>query len=131
MKICFRYLKFISSKKKTKSRYPFEKLFYDLDNKRPFTTENAGEYLELLQAVQSCPSALNIQSWRLVITGNVAHLYKASTHAACDFDMGIAIATISLLLESHGHQTKITFVENPPENPLDGGTYICTLSLKD
>ncbi|KAK8899635.1 hypothetical protein M9Y10_001952 [Tritrichomonas musculus] len=114
-----------------KGRYPLEKMFYDLDNKRPFTTENAGEHLELLQAVQSCPSALNIQSWRLVITGNIAHLYKASTHAACDFDMGIAIATISLLLESHGHKTQITFVENPPENPLDGGTYICTMTLKD
>lgn len=114
-----------------KNRYPLEKMFYDLDNKRPFTNENAGEHLELLQAVQSCPSALNIQSWRLLITGNVAHLYKASTHAACDFDMGIAIATISLLLESYGHQTKISFVENPPENPLDGGSYICTMTLKD
>ena len=114
-----------------KERYPLEKMFYDFDNKRPFTKENAGEYLELLEAIQSCPSALNIQSWRLVITGTVAHLFKASTHAACDFDMGIALATMKLLLESKGVHPKITFEEEHPTNPLDGGDYICTITIKD
>ncbi|OHS98147.1 hypothetical protein TRFO_35482 [Tritrichomonas foetus] len=111
-------------------RYPLEKLFYDLDNKRPFTKENSGDRLQLLEAVQSGPSAMNIQAWRLAITGDIAHLYKGSDHAACAFDIGIAIAAMKLLLGAHGHETKITQEEEHPAYPEGTAEYICTLTLK-
>ena len=43
----------------SKDRKPMQELFYDGDNNRPFTEENAGNWFGILQAVQSCPSAKN------------------------------------------------------------------------
>ena len=114
----------------SKSRIPLEKLFYDLDNQRPFTKENAGENLLLLECVQSGPSALNAQPWRLGITGNKAHLYNNSSRDMNQFDIGIALATITLLVQSQGHNPTITFEQNVPDIPL-GGKYICTIAIRD
>ena len=113
----------------SKNRKSLKELFYDGDNNRPFTEENAGEWLGFLQAVQSCPSAMNIQSWRLLVTGNVVTLYYNAERDTCRFDMGIAIATMKLYLEATGKKPTFSFVDEPPKSPL-GGSYIITCTVE-
>lgn len=109
-------------------RKPLEELFYDGDNNRPFTEKNAGDWLGLLHAVQSCPSAKNIQAWRLLITGNVITLFYNAERMTCRFDMGICLATMKLYLEASGKKPEFSFVDSPPESPL-GGFYIITCTV--
>ena len=113
----------------SKNRKPLKELFYDGDNNRPFTEENAGRWLGFLQAVQSCPSAYNIQSWRLLITGNVANLYYKTERDLCRFDMGITMATMKLYAEANGQKVTFSSVENPPKSPL-GGSYVVTCTVE-
>lgn len=111
------------------TRLPLQDLFYDGDNNCAFTEENAGEHLELLKAVQSCPSALNIQAWKLYITGKTIHLYNSATRPTCDFDIGISLATMMLLLKEQGKNPRLSVVENPPEVPEKyKGIYIITIT---
>ena len=112
----------------SKDRKPLQKLFYDGDNHRPFTEENNGDWLGVLRAVQSCPSAKNNQPWRLFITGNVVTVFYNAKKAACHFDIGIALATMKLYLEASGKKLAYTTVDTPPESPL-GGAYVVTCTI--
>jgi hypothetical protein len=50
-----------------RSRKPFEKRFWDVENAKPHTEESAKELREFLQAVRSTPSSFNRQSWRFAV----------------------------------------------------------------
>ena len=60
------------------NRFDFGDLFFKDDFKTPLTEDEAkacGIY-EALEAVRWAPSAVNKQPWRIVVSGNVAHVYE-------------------------------------------------------
>jgi hypothetical protein len=125
MVICF--LSWLSG---SKTRYPLERLFFDGTNGRPFTEENAGEFLELLKVVQSGPSDINKQSWRLVLFGSVVHVYHASSSLVTLLDIGIALANIEAYSSSVGKRVEYAVVSEPPASPL-GGAYVVTVTINN
>jgi nitroreductase len=114
----------------SKSRRPFAQLFYDGDNSRPFTEETAGDRLELLRVVQSGPSAMNGQPWRLLLAANAVHVYNAGSMAMCGFDIGIALAGIDLYAKAVGKAARFDVAADPPVSPL-GGAYVVTVTIND
>jgi len=118
-----RFVKWITSGKK-----PVHKIFFDGDAGRPFTEESAGVHGELMRAVLTVPSALNKQPWRFLVIGNVIHLYTTASREVCRFDMGIAIATMSMLVGESGRALRTEIIEQPPKSPL-GGTYVVTCTI--
>jgi nitroreductase len=114
----------------SKSRRPFDQLFYDGDNNRQFTEENAGDWLTLLRVVQAGPSAVNGQPWRLLIVGGVIHVYNVGLRAMCGFDIGIALAGIDLYAKAVGKAARFEKLQEPPVSPL-GGAYVITATVND
>ena len=49
------------------SRIGFRELFFDGSFDKPLKEEQAGELLEVLEAVRLAPSAVNKQPWRVVL----------------------------------------------------------------
>ncbi len=90
------------------TRLPFEKLFFTDDFGNPMTPEQAGAYLDALEAVRWAPSAVNKQPWRIVRQGGPFHFYKNSSlpkNAKGDvqlLDVGIALAHFVLTLAEQG-----------------------------
>lgn len=113
----------------SKSRKPLHDIAYDLEKKRPYTTENAGELLPMLSALRSGPSAINAQPWRFVVDGQNIHMFNAKGNLVSMFDIGIAIANTQMLALDMNHKPKISFKENVPA-PL-GGKYVCSCSFRD
>lgn len=113
----------------SRSRLPFEQLFFDGRNGRPFT-EDAGAYAGLLEIVRLGPSAVNKQPWRLVIVGDAVHVYTVSAQAPAWFDIGIAIAGVHLFAAANDAEKDVEFtvVDEPPASPL-GGTYVITVTV--
>jgi hypothetical protein len=122
-----RFLSWVSG---SRTRLPFEQLFFDGANGRPFTEDTAGAQLDLLKVVQSGPSALNKQPWRLLIVDTSVHVYNAGTQPWTAFDIGIALAGIQLYAASIGKWVEFGVEAAPPSQPL-GGTYVITVRIKD
>jgi hypothetical protein len=121
-----RLFKWISS---SESRKPLHELFFDGLANKPITEDQAGDKLPLVRALQSAPSARNGQPWRFLVVGNLIHLYNASPKDEVTYcDMGIALATAHLFVESTGSKLEFSVVESPPGSPL-GGTYVATMTI--
>jgi hypothetical protein len=114
----------------SKKRRRFAEMFFDGVNGRPFTEEEAGDNLELLKVVQSGPSAMNGQPWRLLLFNNVIHVYNVGSMAMTYFDIGIALAGIALYAQETGKTVAYEVLTEPPTAPAAlGGVYVVTLTL--
>jgi hypothetical protein len=111
-------------------RMSIPELFYDVENKRPFTDDNTDEeLLAWFRAIQSGPSAMNQQSWRFAIDGKTIHVYKKpGFYSLCD--IGIAAANVHLLAVEEGHSPKFSVVDHAPETVL-GGRYVVSCTFRD
>jgi nitroreductase len=110
-------------------RQPFEALFWDVKNGKPFTEESAGQLQPLLQAVRSGPSAVNCEPWKFAVDGANIHLYRIPKQFASEIDMGIAIGNIMILALESNHQPGVSILSPAPPAYL-GGTYVGSVSYK-
>jgi nitroreductase len=79
-------------------------------------------------ALRSGPSAMNRQPWRFLFTENLIHLYNAGTNDASNFDMGIALANIYLLVQDEGKEIAFVVSDSPPVSRL-GGKYVISARI--
>jgi nitroreductase len=94
----------------SKSRKPWEELFFDGRLGAPLTEAAAGDLAVPLETVRLAPSASNKQPWRVVLDGGDAHFVLARTKGyagmvAVDLqllDMGIAMCHFDLAARSQG-----------------------------
>ncbi|QZT36974.1 nitroreductase family protein [Halosquirtibacter xylanolyticus] len=86
---------------KSKTRRPFEELFFNEDLSNPIAGTQAEELYIPLEMVRWAPSVDNTQPWRLIIDGNCVHFYmkkqksleSSLVHINLNaIDMGIAMA---------------------------------------
>jgi hypothetical protein len=112
------------------TRKPFQELFWDVENGRPYTEESAKDLRPFLQAIRSGPSAINRQPWRFAVAGSLVHVYKASKSAVSALDIGIAIGNIQVLTIENNHLPGFSVVSPAPQAYL-GGTYVCSVSFRD
>jgi hypothetical protein len=97
-------------------RFPWEKLFFELEFGTPLSNESAGEFDLPLNMVRLAPSASNRQPWRVVKHGNKWHFYLQRTPGYREswlvrfttvadlqrIDMGIALSHFELMAEELG-----------------------------
>lgn len=102
-------------------RKPWEKLFYNIDNKAPLTKEDAGDYEQVLEMVRKGPSASNKQPWRIAKEGSFYHLFLKRTKgygvSGYDIqlnDIGIAKCHFELAAEELGLEGRWTKVDPAP-----------------
>ena len=113
---------------KANERLPFEELFFDGDFATPLTKEKAGRLSHLLEMVRLCPSAVNKQPLRVVVTENMAHFYLKrskgfSVGTSLDMqkiDMGIALCHFDLAAKEK--DLNIVFSVKNPEIETDSDT---------
>ncbi|MDC1106175.1 nitroreductase family protein [Prolixibacteraceae bacterium] len=86
---------------KSKTRKPFEELFFNDNLSTPITGRHAEELYTPLEMVRWAPSVDNSQPWRLILDGNSVHFYmkkqnpieSSIVHINLNaIDMGIAMA---------------------------------------
>ena len=95
---------------KADTRMKFSELFFNGSFDRPLTEENAGKLAEALEGVRLAPSAVNKQSWRVVVCGDKAHFYekRSKGYVTPDgwdvqkIDMGIALCHFDLAAQESG-----------------------------
>lgn len=113
-------------------RYPFEKLFYDLDHNKVITEADLASsdypsyFKDFATALRSGPSAVNQQSWRFVISGKEVHLFDGVNNDYSSYDIGIALANLYLLKEIRGGTCQIEIRNPAPEATPLGGVYVAT-----
>ncbi len=99
------------------NRLPFEKLFFSQNFETPLSKEEAGLYLEALEAIRLAPSAVNHQPWRVVKENDVLHFYEYRTIKESPIgdvqkiDMGIALSHLDVVMEENGYQGEYFFEE--------------------
>lgn len=116
---------------KSKTRKPFEELFFTPSLEELAKDHAFHEYLELLRIA---PSASNKQPWRVVVEDNVFHLYLKRTsgyakHLPTDIqglDMGIALSHLYLSIKEDGYTSE--FIHEKPMD-LKDSDYVISLSV--
>lgn len=63
----------------SKTRLPWERLFFDGDSRSPLSPEDAGAFAVPLEMVRLGPSAVNRQPWRIIKDGPFWHFYLQRT----------------------------------------------------
>lgn len=94
----------------SKSRKPWNELFFDGDFSKPLSSEEAGEFSDALEMMRLAPSASNKQPWRVVQAGNSYHFYLKHTpgySVSREFDiqrvdLGIGMCHFQLAAEEAG-----------------------------
>ncbi|MDD5309196.1 MAG: nitroreductase family protein [Deltaproteobacteria bacterium] len=94
----------------SRTRKPWEELFFDGRFGAPLSTEVAGDLATPLEMLRLAPSASNKQPWRVVVENGDAHLFLERTKGyaamvAVDLqrlDMGIAMCHFALAARSVG-----------------------------
>ncbi len=95
-----------------------DELFFFKNFENSLTENEAGDYVEALEAVRLAPSAGNGQPWRIVVDGDKIHFYEAKSMKDSPLgdiqklDVGIAIAHFDLVRKENGIDGKFT-VSNP------------------
>lgn len=82
---------------------------------------------EFCEALRSGPSAINKQPWRFVFQDNEIHLFNADVTDYSQFDMGIALANIYLLVKESGHEPH--FIVKDPAPQFSKAQYIISCNL--
>jgi hypothetical protein len=62
-----------------RSRFAWDRLFFQDDFDTPLTAEAAGPYADILELVRQAPSASNKQPWRIVRRGDRWHIFLQRT----------------------------------------------------
>jgi hypothetical protein len=70
---------------------------------------------------------MNKQPWRLVIVGDVVHVYNGGVFAMTLFDIGIALAAIDIYAKAVGRSVEYEVLNDPPESPY-GGAYVVSVT---
>ncbi len=110
-------LTFVSGGKPT-ARKPFSETFFLDGFDMPLTEYSAGVYARPLEMVRRAPSASNRQSWRVVLTGDMLHFYKAPSMGYESLDAGIALchfAETCRELGIEGHYEVLTCAPRHPK----------------
>jgi len=124
---------------KSKSRKPWEELFYDKEFDKPLTFEQAGEYAESLEMVRLAPSASNKQPWMIIKENNKLHLYlnhtvgysKSLGYDIQKVDIGIAMCHLELSLIELGKETNWELREPNIKKSNENIEYIATMVVTD
>ncbi|MBQ1522446.1 MAG: hypothetical protein IIZ74_06750 [Erysipelotrichaceae bacterium] len=121
---------------KADSRYPFDKLFYLNSFDQPLNKEKAGKLTIALEMVQTAPSAVNKQPWRLVVCGDTVHFYQSVNGKLDDgswdiqkIDMGIALCHFDLAVTYSGFNTE--FIIDDPGIEAEGNRYIASIKVTE
>lgn len=102
---------------KSRTRKPWEWLFFNKNFDAPLSETDAGQYATVLEMVHLAPSASNRQPWRILKDGNCFHFYlKRSRNysemiKAADLqrvDMGIAMCHFELAAKELGLNGQLT-----------------------
>ena len=121
----------IKKSAKSNKRKEISQLFYDVENKRPFTNENAKELTNFIEAIRSGPSAVNAQPWRFCIDGRKIHFFSVGKDKYPRHDLGIAMANVALLSkEVLNHEPKF-YLEGSVPPALIGGKYVGSCIFRD
>lgn len=75
----------------SRSRKPFETLFFNHNFETSLNSNDAGKYAHVLKMVRLAPSASNSQPWRVVKEGNRFHFYDSIAARFSSIDLGIAL----------------------------------------
>lgn len=94
----------------SKSRKPWEELFFKDSFNNILTQTEAGEYKDALEMIRMAPSASNKQPWRIIKENNRFHFYLAPTKGYSErlsyniqkVDMGIAMCHFEFTLKEAG-----------------------------
>ena len=119
-------------------RLPWSELFFTNTWEEPLKMEDAGEYLEPLQAVRLAPSASNKQPWRLMKDEDKWHFYLERTpnYPSPVFDqllkladlqridIGIAMAHFALIIDEIGLKGEWLSADPDLERPGVTSEYI-------
>ncbi len=96
---------------KSRTRRPWEVLFFEGGFNLPLSASNAGEFDHVLEMVRLAPSASNRQPWRIVRDNGIFHFYLQRTPNYSGFtkstdlqrvDMGIAMCHFDLAAQEAG-----------------------------
>ena len=120
---------------RSRTRKPWEQLFFDQNFKQALSPERAGAYASVFEMVRLAPSASNKQPWRLLKLGSDVHFFiqRAPTqnknipfYNLPYVDLGIAMAHFELSAVEEGLSG--TWQISPPEavDLLPGMTYVAT-----
>ncbi len=119
---------------RSRTRKPWEWLFFDGEFGRPLSQPAAGKYATVLEMVHLAPSASNRQPWRIVKADEKFHLYLKRSRNYSEVvksadlqrvDMGIAMCHFELSAGELGLSGK--WVVEPPAIKLpELVEYICT-----
>lgn len=98
----------------SKSRKPWNELFFNKDFSNSLSSEEAGEFSDALEMLRLAPSASNKQPWRVVQAGNRYHFYikhNPGYSVSRDFDIqhmdiGIGMCHFQLAAEESGLRGK-------------------------
>jgi len=107
----------------SRSRLPWESLFFEAYPQHPLTRKDAGAYEQVLEMVRLAPSAVNTQPWRVMRDAHGFHFYGLDVRyygiKRIDFlrnnDMGIAMAHFALTcrnLKLDGAWQKLDRIKN-------------------
>ena len=118
-------------------RFDFGDLFFKDNFETPLTEDEAkacGIY-EALEAVRWAPSAVNKQPWRVVVSGNVAHVYERHDKGYINenydlqkIDIGIALYRLEQGLIDAGKRAEL--VCNDPGLEMPANTdYVATFEI--
>ncbi|MCP8969289.1 nitroreductase family protein [Ectobacillus ponti] len=96
----------------SKSRKPWQDVFFDRAFTHPLTPEEAGAFAQVLELVRLAPSGSNKQPWRIVRDRDRYHFYLAHTKGYSSsrgfspqrIDIGIAMCHFELAAEELGEQ---------------------------
>ena len=122
---------------KADSRKPFGELFFDGSFDAPLTAERAGNLAEPLECVRLAPSAVNLQPWRVVISGGCVHFYEKHSRGYVSdatgdmqrIDIGIAMCHFALSCREQG--IGVSFGISDPGIPVGENTeYIASYILE-
>lgn len=124
----------------SRSRRPFESLFFDGSPATVMTPTSAGAMAAPLEMVRLAPSAVNAQPWRVVRVASCWHFYashkeKPGSHNENMkmLDMGIALSHFTLACQQLGMKTHITpvGVAVPPDILVpEDWHYIATVEVE-
>jgi nitroreductase len=111
------------------SRLPFEQLFFSAKRNKPITEAEAGKFSGILEAVRVGPSAMNKQSWRIVIVDEEAHPAVLNVFLGIEkdhhlLDIGIALTGIALAVGADGNTVQFSVPDSPPAPSPLGAKFI-------
>lgn len=118
--------KIVGYKPKNKKRKPFDELFIVKDNCKI----NKEKLTDIQSAVQSAPSAMNGQPWRLIFEENAVHFYNArgSSVSTQSIDMGISMAHFDVQIKAYDYKGSW---ENLKKQPYNNWAYVGSFLIED